>query len=440
MPKITKKLIDSFHPLPHDQIIYDNEVRGFAFKVAPSGRRTFFLKYRNAYGRQRKPTIGAYGDLTVDQARKIAIEWKAQIAQGGDPSAEKQAARIQQSLNEFAEGYFRIAKKKQSTKGMERSYYETHVRPTIGKLPLADIRQSDVQAWINSRWKTPGAANRTISMLSAIFNEAERQQQRDLNTNPCRGVRKYVGKPRERYLSRDEYIRLDTTLDQIERDGLMNYIVAPAIRFALYTGARREEFLSLKWEYIDLHSQTVQLPDSKTGPRKLYLSQPAVEILKRLPRVHGNPYVFPGLKPGDHYHNLKKPFKKVLELAGISDFRIHDLRHTHASWGILAGLSTNLIAKTLGHAQARTAERYAHIGDEPALRAAEMVGRELVGQIDRYRAAASNADERDQCETEIHPGGRHSGGPALDQSKVASLAQTSAGDQSSLADFLLCGR
>ncbi len=425
MPKITKKLIDSISPSPFEQIVFDNETRGFGLKVTTSGRKTFFLKYRNAYGRQRKPTIGAYGDLTVDQARKIATEWKVRIAQGGDPSAEKQAARTQQTLNEFWDSYVDSAKKKQSTKSMERSYYETHVRPTLGKLPLADVRQTDVQAWINTRAKTPGAANRTVSMLSAVFNEAERQQQRDPNSNPCKGVKKFPGKARERYLSRDEYQRLDAVLDQIESDGSMNYIVAPAIRFALLTGARREEFLSMKWEYIDFESQTVHLPDSKTGPRKLYLSQPALDILKKLPHVSGNPFVFPGLKPKDHYHNLKKPFKKVLALAGISDFRIHDLRHTHASWGILAGLSTNLIAKTLGHAQARTAERYAHIGDEPALRAAEMVGREMTNEIDKRRAIQATVSPILQ-----------SSGPDLAQLQAASQEQISEAGQSPLQGAL----
>ncbi len=386
MPKITKKLIDSITPTAHDLICFDTEIRGFAIKTAPSGKKTFFLKYRNANGRQRKPTIGTYGDLTVDQARKIAIEWKVRIAQGGDPSAEKQSARVRQTLNDFWIVYGCSAKKKQSTKDMERSYYDTHVRPTLGKLPLTDIRQSDVQAWINTRAKTPGAANRTVSLLAAVFNEAERQQQRDPHTNPCKGVRKYAGKARERFLSRDEFERLDSVLDQIEQDGSMNFIVAPAIRFALLTGARREEFLSMKWEYIHFATKTVHLPDSKTGPRKLFLSQPALELLRKMPRMHGNPFVFPGLKPGDHFHNLKKPFKKVLALAGISDFRIHDLRHTHASWGVLAGLSTHLIAKTLGHAQARTAERYAHIGDETALKAAELVGREMEMEMSKRRS------------------------------------------------------
>jgi integrase len=377
VPKLTKKFIDSQHAAAGDVIIFDTEIRGFGLKIAPSGRKTFFLKYRNASGRQRKPTIGTFGDLTVDQARKIAADWKADIAAGGDPSAEKQSARKQQTLNEFADGYFTVARKKASTIGMERSYYETHVRPSLGKLALGDITKKDIQSWINTRSKTPGAANRTVSMLSAIFNEAERLQQRDANSNPCVGVKKYPAEPRERYLSRDEFQRLEATLDQIEQDGLLNYIVAPAIRFALLTGARRGEFLSLKWEYVDFTTQTVNLPDSKTGPRKLYLSEPAVALLRKLPRIEGNPYVFPGHKSSDHFRNLKKPFKRVLELAGIKNFRIHDLRHTHASWGVLAGLPTNMIAKTLGHAQARTAERYAHIGDEPALRAAEMIGREM---------------------------------------------------------------
>lgn len=377
--KLTKKLIDSLRPGSSDSIVWDNEIRGFGLKVAPSGRKTFILKYRNASGRQRKPTIGTFGAVTVDQARMIATHWMSQIAKGMDPSAEKQTLRSQLTLNQFAASYFGLAKKRPSTLAMERSYYGTHVEPSLGKLSIGDITQKDVQAWMNTRSKTPGAANRTISLLSAMFNDAERLQHRPANSNPCRRIKKFPSTPKKRYLSRDELKQLERVLCEIEKEKSMDPSIAPAIRFALLTGARKSEFLTMKWEYVDTEDRVVRLPDSKTGPRNLYLSERAIEILNQIPRQHNNPYVFPGKKPNDHYHNLKKPFKIVLDRAGIKDFRIHDLRHTHATWGVHAGLSTHVIAKTLGHTQSRTAERYAHVDDEPALAAAESIGREMFG-------------------------------------------------------------
>jgi len=377
--KLTKKLIDSLQPQASDLIVWDTEIRGFGLKIAPSGRKTFVLKYRNKFGRQRKPTIGTFGAVTVDQARTIAIDWTNQVAKGMDPSAEKQAQRSQLTLNQFATLYFGSAKKRESTLAMERSYYGTHVEPSLGKLSVGDITQKDVQAWINTRSKTPGAANRTISMLSAMFNDAERQLHRPANSNPCRRIKKFPSTPKQRYLSREEMKRLEAVLDEIDQNKSMDPCIAPAIRFALLTGARKSEFLTMKWEYVDIKSRVVRLPDSKTGPRNLYLSERAIEVLDQMPRQQNNPYVFPGKKLNDHFHNLKKPFKIVLERAGIKDFRIHDLRHTHATWGVHAGLSTHVIAKTLGHTQSRTAERYAHVDDEPALAAAESIGREMYG-------------------------------------------------------------
>lgn len=367
--KLTKRLIDSISPTNGDQLMFDSEISGFALKVAPSGRKTFILKYRNASGRQRKPTIGRYGDITLEQARSIARSWKAKIIQGGDPSSEKRREAEVATLNEFAERYFESAEKKQSTLNMEQTNYRLYVEPSLGKRPLASIKRTNIQAWLDGHAEHPGAANRTLTLISAMFTEAERRQLRKEGANPCRLVRRFASTPRERYLSARELSRFTRTLDLAEEKGWFHPSVIPALRLLLLTGARKTEILSMKWEWIDFEQRFVTLPDSKTGPRKIYLPEAAVDVLNGVTRLKGNPYVFWGAKTGDFYKELKKPFKRILDLAEIADFRVHDLRHTHAAHAVIAGVPLNVIAKALGHSQTRTTERYAHVDDDPVLKA-----------------------------------------------------------------------
>jgi len=378
---ITKRLIDKIQAIDVDLIIFDTKIRGFGLKVAPSGRKTFIPKYTNPHGRQRKPTIGTYGDITLDQARKIASKWKARIVQGGDPSADKRNTRNSHSFNDFAEVYFRDAQKKESTLLMERCYYRNHVENHLGKKPLTQLEHRDIQAWYAKLADRPGAAGRTLSLLTAMFNEAERQQLRPLNSNPTRLIKRYPSRTITRFLSLSELSRLGETLREIDNERSMHPSVIPAIRFALLTGARKSEVLELKWDWVDFDRSIALLPDSKTGERPLYLSTSAVDVLQSILRIEGNPFVFPGRNPGDHLHNLRKPFKEILRRASIEDFRIHDLRHTHASYGVKAGLSLHLISKTLGHTQARTSERYAHLDDCPGLLAVERISEEMAAVV-----------------------------------------------------------
>ena len=375
--KITKRLIDSTDPGDRDQVIFDSEISGFGLKVASSGRKTFILKYRNASGRQRKPTIGRYGDITLEQARKIAREWHAEIIKGGDPSADKRKKVETCSLNEFAERYFAQADKKPSTLEMERGNFRMYVASSLGGMQITDIKRANVQNWFDAMASKPAGANRTISLLSAMFNEAERRQLTPEFSNPCRAVRRYPAKSRERYLSPSELKRFLAALDDAEQRELFHPSVVPAFRLLLLTGARKSEVLTMRWEWVDFVQKCVLLPDSKTGARKLYLSDDAIEVLRAQPRLRDNEFVFFGAKVGDHYHELKKPFKKLLAKAGIEDFRIHDLRHTHASYAVKSGVPLNVIAKTLGHSQTRTTERYAHVDDIPALDAVEGVSRQF---------------------------------------------------------------
>ena len=241
-------------------------------------------------------------------------------------------------------------------------------------MQLSEITAKDVQRWLNKLADVPIAANRTKAMLSAMFSEAERQGLRPENSNPCRNVKSYPSRENTRYLTMAEFKRLGIVLDRIEAGKSFHPVVVPAIRFLLLTGARKMEALTMKWEWIDFDRKAAFLPDSKTGPRTVLLSQPAIDVIRSIPRLENNPYVFFGAKEGDHFHNLRKPFIKILDLAKIDSFRIHDLRHTHGAFSVTQGVPLNVIAKILGHRNTRTTERYAHVDNDPALAAAESVG------------------------------------------------------------------
>ena len=216
----------------------------------------------------------------------------------------------------------------------------------------------------------PYQANRVRSLLSSILNLAEVKGIRPLNSNPCRHVKPYKEEKRERFLSPEELARLGEVLAD-NQDKLL-FAVA-AIRLLLFTGARLGEIRDLKWEYMDWDRAEARLPDSKTGAKTLHLPPPAMQILSELPRVEGNPYVIVGKGEGKQFAKLGKPWTRLRKEAGLEDVRLHDLRHAFASVAASSGMGLPIIGKLLGHTQAQTTQRYAHLASDPVKAAAEKV-------------------------------------------------------------------
>jgi len=182
---------------------------------------------------------------------------------------------------------------------------------------------------------------------------------------------------KERYLSAVEFERLANVLSKREREGTEGPYAVAAIRLLALTGARLNEILTLRWDCVDFERQTLWLPDSKSGRKPVFLSQPAIEVLANLPRFDGNPFVIVGEKRGEHLKNLQKPWGRVRKAAGLHDVRIHDLRHSYASIAAAAGLSLPVIGRLLGHTKSVTTERYAHLAAEPLRAANEAVGERI---------------------------------------------------------------
>lgn len=206
-------------------------------------------------------------------------------------------------------------------------------------------------------------ANRTLGVLSKLFNLAEIWGYRPDGSNPCRHVPKFREHRRERFLLPAEITRLGATLDEIERDGTETRAAVTAFRLLILTGCRLGEIQTLRWSYI--RGDAAYLPDSKTGAKKVHLGPEGLAILKRVERLPDNDYVVTGAKPKSYLTDLQHPWQRVRERAGLDGVRIHDLRHSFASHALAQGLGLQTIGRLLGHSSVQSTARYAHLADDP---------------------------------------------------------------------------
>jgi integrase len=210
-----------------------------------------------------------------------------------------------------------------------------------------------------------------------MLNLAEEWGLRCDGSNPCRHVKKYREEKRERYLTDAELQSLGAVLVNAQADAADRPFAIAAVWLLILTGARLSEILTLKWSHVDVDNGVLRLPDSKTGPKLIYLNSAAIALLRTIPRLEGNPYVIVGKRPGARLVNLQKVWRRLRAQAGLDDVRIHDLRHSFASVAVGSGMSLPMIGKLLGHTQPTTTARYAHLGADPMRAASNLVGTKI---------------------------------------------------------------
>jgi integrase len=360
-----------------DVILWDTELKGFGCKITPKGSRIYFCYYRTRNGTQRRPTIGRHGQVTAEQAREIARQWLAEVAAGGDPSQHRQAARkgpnVAELCHRFLVEHAEIMNKP-GTLYNYRRLIERFILPKLGPRKVAEVSRADIYRIHHSLHETPYQANRVLGLLSKMMNLAERWGMRPDGSNPTRHVEKYKEKKRERYLSGEELTRLAKVLDDAERNGTEPAPVIAAIRLLILTGCRMSEILTLKWEWVSFERDCLSLPDSKTGAKVIHMNKPAMKVLSDLWGDSASAYVIRGGRPGQHLVNLEKPWRRIRKRADLEDVRIHDLRHTYASFAAGLGEGLHMIGILLGHSQAQTTHRYAHMATDPIKTASDRIG------------------------------------------------------------------
>jgi integrase len=384
--KITKRSVGALKAAADgaEAVLWDSELKGFGVRVQRGDAKSYVLHYRVGTGRGaplRKLTIGRHGSpWTPETARKEAKTLLGMIEDGADPAADKLARREAPTIAELAERFLAEhaeAKRKGSTAAEYRRLLDKIILPALGKRKVADVTRADVTKLHHANRAAPYQANRVLAVLSKMFNLAERWGLRPDGSNPCRHVEKFAEKKRERMLSPAELARLGDAL--AAHDG-SPYAIA-AVKLLVFTGARLGEVLGLRWEWIDFERGEARLPDSKTGAKTLHLPPPALAVLAELPRLDGNPYVIASAKPGAALVNLEKPWRAIRKAAGLDDVRLHDLRHAFASVAASSGMGLPIIGKMLGHTQAATTNRYAHLASDPVKAAAAAVAGKIAAAM-----------------------------------------------------------
>ena len=372
MAKITKRTVDALAGQERERVVWDDDLKGFGVRVHPTGRKVYIVKTRYR-GRVIKMTIGPHGAVTPSYARVRAAEIITDARAGKNPAGRNADAPTMIALGKrFLKEYVSTHCKPSTAEEYRRSV-KLFIDPRIGRYRVPDIQRSDIAALHHDMRDTPYQANRTLGVLSKMFNLAELWDLRPDGTNPCRHVRRFREEKRERFLSDVEYQRLGTALKEIEVDGTETASAIAAVRLLMLTGCRLSEIQKLRWQHVDLGAGELRLPDTKTGAKVVYLGDPAIAVLEHIDRRDGNPWVIAGRKPESHLTDLQHPWRRIRARADLDDVRIHDLRHSFASGGLLVGEGLPMIGKLLGHTQVQTTARYAHLASDPVKSAANRI-------------------------------------------------------------------
>ncbi len=352
--RLNESRIEALEPRKSPYDIRDTELKGFGVRVLPSGAKRFFVHSQHE-GRRLWKTVGDAGNIGLDEARKRATELLAAIRRD-EPAALPEERLFEAVAEEVFSRYGRHWKP--GTMKVNRNYLRNTILPRFGGMNIADIDRQDVQNWFASLHATPVAADRSAPILSVIMRQAEIYGYRPEGSNPCAGIRRYRRRGRERFLSGRELRRLARVLANHEERHSRSVAF---IRLLLLTGCRKSEILTLQWP--DYRERRLFLRDSKTGPRTIWLSSPVRAILDGLPQQ--GKWVFPSRqRPGPVSPIVFDRFwSRVREEADIGDVRLHDLRHTYASIAIMGGETVTTVARLLGHNDAQTTLKYAHLSD-----------------------------------------------------------------------------
>lgn len=379
--KLTVRTALAIPPGDKDVIAWDTDVPGFGLKVTPSGRRTFFFYYRTSEGQQRRPAIGTLGAIKPEFAREVARRWRAETIMGGDPSKSRTLNRKAPTVRDLCNRYITEhaqPKKKASSLRQDRRLIATHLEPRLGSRKVANVTRSDVATLHQSLVSTPYEANRLLSLMGKMFKLAERWGLRPDGTNPATNIDRYPEQKRERFLSRLEIRRLWLLLESDAARKVASSEAISAIKLLMLTGRRLNEVLSLEWSWLDLDNRLMRLPDTKSGVLLVSLGGTATALLRKLRLERpGDKFVLPGRRSNRPMVNLQKPWQAIRTLAALEDVRLHDLRHTFASIGAGLGMSLPVIGRLLGHTQAATTSRYAHLAQEPVRQAADAIDAQL---------------------------------------------------------------
>lgn len=373
--RITSQLVRSIRCPDDSQKIdvFDSTTRGFMLEVRSSGGKTYYQRYTDERGRERQFKIGPADVLSLRQARQRAKQIKAEAILGSDPQRSREERRSIPTLQAFVdERYLPFIRTYKRSWKTDETVLRIHVLPVLGHNFLDEIT-AHLIVQLAMSMKTadyaPGTVARVVIILRYVFNLARKWGVLRSFENPARSVPIPPDVQRSRYLNDAELSRLVASIHADE-----NTTAAKAILLLLLTGARRNEVTYARWDYIDWTHQTLFVPQSKNGrSRYIRLNSAALELLRSVEPIEGNPYVFPAASTGRPMPHLFFPWDRIRKRAAVTDLRLHDLRHSFASFLVNQGEDLHVVQKLLGHLSARSTQRYAHLSPQRLGKAVEIV-------------------------------------------------------------------
>lgn len=369
MSELTVAAIATTQP---GDILKDGTVAGLHLRAFPKAK-AFYLYYRTRGGRQRRPKLGDYPQMTITNARQSAKAILARVAAGEDPGADWQNERQDgMTLNHLADEYMeRHAERWKKTAGNDLKIINTHIRPRkIGAMRLSDISDDDIERLHAAVSKTaPYQANRLLSLLSKMFNLAEKWKHIPRGTNPCFGVRRNREAKRERYLTPDEGPKIAAALDD------ESPLVGATLLLIMFTGARRSEIAGRSLHIEDGVIVLVEhKTDTKGEARRIMVPEKLLALVTER-KLEGKTL------PDPVY--VSKRWRQVCKRAGVTNLRLHDLRHTYASVGLSNGVPKDWLMPLLGHSSMATTSRYSHLMTDQRRQAVETVAENLESLLGR---------------------------------------------------------
>ena len=352
-------------------VLIDSYCKGLSLEIRCSGGKTYYLRYTDVRSKTRQMKIADERDISLAQARQLADQYRSQIAMGLDPLKKKQILRAVPTFREFAaDHYLPYVKGYKKSWEADDSYLRNHLLPAIGKMRLDEITKRDVIRFhhgMRAKNYAIGTCNRCLILLRYAMNLAVRWEISGVKSNPTKDVPLFENPNKmERYLTQEETQQLYEAVRKSENP-MLQYIIP----MLLLTGARKREVLDAKWDDFDLVRQQWRIPVTKSGkPRHVPLSKGALQLLSSVPRNDKCPWVFANPKTQQPYRSIFNSWDTARKQAELSDVRIHDLRHSFASFLVNAGRSLYEVQKILGHTQVKTTQRYAHLSQDTLIDAA----------------------------------------------------------------------
>ena len=379
--RLTKRTVDALKP---GELAWDADVRGFGVRCQRRNR-VFILKAR-IKGRTRWFSIGCYGSpWTVETARREAKRILGAIAGGADPATARDIAKGAPTLDELANRYITEhveAHNRPSTATVFKWLVNTCILPTLGKFKVQDVRRDDVAKLHAAMKDTPRQANQTLAVLSKMMHLAEAWGLRPDNSNPCRLLKRYPERKRERFLSEPELQRLGVAVADLLTERSLLPGAATCIRLAALTGCRRSELLALRWDDVDLSGCALTIREAKAGGRVHPIGGAAIALLSGLDR--SGPWVIWSTDPKKPMpkDTLEGNWARVRERAGLLDARFHDLRHTVGTYAGQAGANAFLVRDALGHKTLAMTGRYVNRDTDPLRQLADRVSGRIAAALD----------------------------------------------------------